>query len=349
MDSKRKKQLLWQVPFLLLLIIGTVFVIRQQHNMPYQHHSGLVFGTVYDVTYQSDRDLKAEIEVELAKVDRALSMFNENSVISHVNQGDSLIDDSEEGCMFMEVFRLAEKISADTDGAFDITVAPLVNAWGFGFKSGEMPDVHQVDSILHFVDYRKLSAFSENGKTGIRKRDPRIMLDCSAIAKGYGTDMVARLLHSMGVDNFMVEVGGEIVTRGVNPHRLPWRVAVTKPVDDTLAVNNEIQTVLNVTDCAMATSGNYRNFYYKNGRKYAHTIDPRTGYPVQHSILSATVICEDCAIADAYATAFMVVGIDEARKILARHPELKAYFIYSDDKNELAVWYSPELSKKIDD
>ena len=349
MDNKRKKKLFWQVPFLILIIAGTVFIIRQQHNAPYQHHTGFVFGTVYNVTYQSDESLQADIEAELAKVDRALSMFNDSSVISHVNRGDSLIDESEEGAMFMEVYRLAERISAETGGAFDITVAPLVNAWGFGFKTGEQPTVHQVDSILRFVDYRKVAAFELDGKVGIRKRDPRVMLDCSAIAKGYGTDMVARLLRNKGIDNFMVEVGGEVVTQGVSPRRLPWRVAVTKPIDDTLSIHSEVQTVLNITDCAMATSGNYRNYYYKNGRKYSHTIDPRTGFPVQHSILSATVISSNCAIADAYATAFMVLGMDDARHVLSQHPELKVYFIYSNEKNELAVWYSPELSEKIND
>ena len=145
----------------------------------------------------------------------------------------------------------------------------------------------------------------------------------------------------------MVEIGGEIVTSGVNSQRLPWRIGVTKPTEDTLSVNSEIQSVLNVTDLAMATSGNYRNFYYKGGKKYAHTINPKTGYPVQHSLLSATVLAKECATADAYATSFMVLGIDSAKKVLERHPELMAYFIYSDDKGQNAVWCSPSLKDKI--
>jgi thiamine biosynthesis lipoprotein len=145
----------------------------------------------------------------------------------------------------------------------------------------------------------------------------------------------------------MVEIGGEIVTSGVNSQRLPWKIGVTKPTDDSLSVSGEIQTILNVTDKAMATSGNYRNFYYKGGKKFAHTIDPKTGYPVQHSILSATVLADDCATADAYATSFMVMGLEKARKVLERHPELMAYFIYNDERGENAVWFSPSLKDKI--
>lgn len=218
---------------------------------------------------------------------------------------------------FTEVFTLAEKISKETGGAFDITVAPLVNEWGFGFKTGVAPTKHVIDSLRAIVGYQKVKLVDGQ----VRKADPRIMLDCSGIAKGYGSDCVARLLRKHGIDNFMVEIGGEVVTSGINPDRVPWRIGVTKPVDDSLNINQELQTVLNVTDKAMATSGNYRNFYYKGGRKYAHTIDPKTGYPVQHNILSSTVIADDCATADAYATSFMVLGLDGAKRVLKRHPE----------------------------
>ena len=173
------------------------------------------------------------------------------------------------------------------------------------------------------------------------------MLDCSSIAKGYGCDVVAKFLEHKGIENYMVEIGGEIVTKGINSKRLPWRIGVTKPTDDSLNVSNEYQTVLNVTNKAMATSGNYRNFYYKDGKKYAHTIDPHTGYPVQHNILSATVLANDCATADAYATAFMVMGLDKATKLLEKHPELMAYFIYSDHKGNNKEWFSPTLKEKI--
>ena len=337
----KNKKLLWQLPFLVLLIVGTVLIIRQQRSTPYQKSADFIFGTSFHVTYQCDSDLTESIKTELMKVDASLSPFNEESVISAINNNKEVRPDQ----MFIEVFNLAMGISKDTDGAFDITVAPLVNAWGFGFKNGSQPSKQQVDSLMQIVGYQKVRLTDGI----VMKHDPRIMLDCSAIAKGYGTDRVAKLLRSRGVENFMVEIGGEIVTRGVNPDRKPWKVGVTKPTDDSLHVGHELQTILNVTNKAMATSGNYRNFYYKGGKKYAHTIDPKTGYPVQHSILSATVITKSCAVADAYATSFMVMGLEKAQKVLERHPELMAYFIYSDDDGDMAVWFSPSLKDKIEE
>ena len=335
----KNKKLLWQLPFLVLLIVGTVLIIRQQRSTPYQKSADFIFGTSFHVTYQCDSDLTESIKTELMKVDASLSPFNEESVISAINNNKEVRPDQ----MFIEVFNLAMGISKDTDGAFDITVAPLVNAWGFGFKNGSQPSKQQVDSLMQIVGYQKVRLTDGI----VMKHDPRIMLDCSAIAKGYGTDRVAKLLRSRGVENFMVEIGGEIVTRGVNPDRKPWKIGVTKPTDDSLHVGHELQTILNVTNKAMATSGNYRNFYYKGGKKYAHTIDPKTGYPVQHSILSATVITKSCAVADAYATSFMVMGLEKAQKVLERHPELMAYFIYSDANGQNAVWCSPSLKDKI--
>ena len=173
------------------------------------------------------------------------------------------------------------------------------------------------------------------------------MLDCSATAKGYGTDVVAKLLRSKGVNNFMIEIGGEIVTSGLNPDQKPWRVGISKPEDDVQGAGQEVQSIVAITDKAMATSGNYRNFYYKGGKKYAHTIDPKTGYPVQQSILSATAFANTCAVADAYATSFMVMGVEKAKQVLAQHPELMAYLIYSDQDGKNAVWYSPSLKNKI--
>lgn len=339
MDDKQKKKLIWQLPFLVLLIVGTVLIIRQQRSMPYQRSTDLVFGTSYNIVYQCDSDLSLGIKEELMKVDRSLSPFNKESVITAVNQNREVRLDSH----FQEVFKLAKEVSDDTEGAFDITVAPLVNAWGFGFKNDVRPTSRQVDSLLQMVGYQKVKI--EQGR--VLKADPRMMLDCSAIAKGYGVDVVARYLRSRGVENYMVEIGGEIVTHGVNPQRLPWRVGVTKPTDDSLNVSHELQTILNVTDKAMATSGNYRNFYYKDGKKFAHTIDPKTGYPVQHNILSATVLARNCATADAYATAFMVMGLERAQQLLDRHPDLMAYLIYNDADGNNAVWFSPSLKDKI--
>ena len=321
MEAKQKKKLMWQVPFLLLLVVGTVLIIRQQQSEPYQHCKGFIFGTVYNVTYQSKTDLQTEIEQELKKVDQEFSMFNDSSTVARINRGEN----PERSAMFQEVYQLAQTVSRETDGAFDITVAPLVNAWGFGFKTQQMPTPQQVDSLMKIKD----------------------QMDFSAIAKGFGSDVVARLLHRHDISNFMVEIGGEVVVQGISEKRLPWKIGVTKPTDDSLSYNSELQAVLNVTDIAMATSGNYRNFYYKGGKKYAHTIDPKTGYPVQHSLLSATVLTKDCAVADAYATSFMVLGMDRAKEVLAKHPELKAYFIYANENGDFDVWYTPSLKDKI--
>jgi thiamine biosynthesis lipoprotein len=266
-------------------------------------------------------------------------MFNQESIISKVNRNEKV----ELNEMFLQVITLAQKVSQDTDGAFDITVAPLVNAWGFGFKTGDKPSGTSIDSLMSTVGYKKISLKGRQ----LFKENKNTMLDCSAIAKGYGSDVVAAFLKKRGIDNFMVEIGGEVVTQGISEKRVPWRIGVTKPTDDSLSVDNELQTVLNVTNKAMATSGNYRNFYYKDGKKYAHTIDPKTGYPVQHSLLSATVLADNCATADAYATSFMVMGIEKAKGVLERHPELMAYFIYTDESGNLAVWYSPSMKDKI--
>lgn len=335
---KKKKQI-WQIPFLLILIIGSIFVIRQQRNTPFQKDEGMVFGTIYHITYQSDTNYQKEIEAELQKVDNSLSPFNKGSIISRINRNEKVKVDE----MFSEVFQLAEKISGDTDGAFDITVAPMVNAWGFGFKTGNPPTRQTIDSLRAIVGFHTVSL--QDGY--VIKKNPKTMLDCSAIAKGYGTDVVARFLKKKGVQNFMVEIGGEIVVNGNSEKLQPWRIGINKPTDDSLNTSQAIQDVVSVSNIAMATSGNYRNFYYKNGKKYAHTIDPKTGYPVQHNILSATVFADDCATADAYATSFMVLGLDGAKKILEKHPELCAYLIYSDQKGSNQIWYSPSLQKKL--
>lgn len=173
------------------------------------------------------------------------------------------------------------------------------------------------------------------------------MLDCSAIAKGYGVDAVGKYLESQGISNYMVEIGGEVRVRGFNPRGELWHVGINKPNDDPANVSNDIEQVIQITQLAMATSGNYRNYYEKDGKKYAHTIDPHTGYPVQHSILSSTVLAQDCATADAYATAFMVLGMEEAKKVLAKHPELMAFFIYSDESGEMKEWMTEGMEKLI--
>lgn len=320
----------WHYPFLAFLIIGTIVILSQSKpaKPEFRKAQGLVFGTSYNITYFYNADLQPDIEHTLALVDSALSMFNPESTISAVNRSESiLVTDT----MFLKVFRRAMEISRMTEGAFDITVAPAVNAWGFGFKHAENVSQSTIDSLKEITGYWKIH--EQDGL--ITKDDPRIMLDCSAIAKGFGSDMVALMLRSKGISDYMVEIGGEIVLSGHNPKGKDWNIGISKPVDDSLSVNNELQTIIPITDIAMATSGNYRNFYVKDGRKYAHTIDPHTCMPVSHSLLSATVFAQDCATADALATSMMVMGLDNARALCTRHPELSAYFIYQGEDGSL--------------
>lgn len=326
--------------FLVALIIGSIVIVSRHSNTKYVTDEGNVFGTYYHITYSYSHSIQQEIDKRLAMVDASLSPFNKRSIITAVNQNRDVRVDS----MFRYVFNLAHEVSGNTNGAFDITVAPLVNAWGFGFEKKDSVNPDQIRSLLQSVGYRKVS-LSQSGR--VMKQNPDTKLDCSAIAKGYGCDVVAGLFDELGIENYLIEIGGEIVAKGENAKQQKWSIGINRPVDDSLMVDNKIAAVLELTDCGLATSGNYRRFYYKNGKRYAHTIDPRTGYPVQHTLLSSTVIAKNCATADAYATAFTVLGIDSAKIVLANHPELEAYFIYSDSKGGYGVWMSQKLSEQM--
>lgn len=336
MEKKAQRNFLW----IALLVLGTIWILaRHNRTQPYYTINGLIFGTVYNITYQYDGDLKVEIDEELKRFDGSLSPFNDTATITRINRNEDIVPDT----FFTNVFHRSMEISEETDGAFDITVAPLANAWGFGFKKSAFPDSTMIDSLLDITGYTKV-ALSNEGK--VVKQDKRMMLSCSAVAKGYAVDVIAQFLAKKGIKNFMVEIGGEIVAQGENPKKDLWRIGINKPVDD-LSINQELQTVLSVTGVGIATSGNYRNFYYKDGKKYAHTIDPRTGYPVQHNILSATVIAKDCMSADAYATAFMVMGLEEAERFANAHPDIDACFIYTDENGKLQTYYTKGMERFI--
>ena len=326
-----------QILLLLLLIAGTVYIAvdsrktetRQEATV--RKFSEPIFGTVMNVTYTSSEDLHDTIMTCLRTIDSSLSMFNPTSTLAQINRGETDSLDHH----LMQLLPMAHAVSDATSGAFDVTVAPLVNAWGFGFKEGRMPTDAQVDSLLQLVDYLSISV--DNGR--ISKSIAGSVIDLSAIAKGYGVDQVASLLTERGVRDFLVEIGGEIVSRGSNPKGESWHIGINKPTEDSTSTNNEVQEVLEVHDRAMATSGNYRNYYVTaDGRKVAHTINPRTGRPVRHSLLSSTVLAPSCAMADAFATSFMVMGMDSAKTVLKRHPELRAYFIYADSTGTYRTW-----------
>lgn len=324
----------WHYPFLVFLIVATVIILAE--NKPeYRTSQGAVFGTTYHITYNHNADLSTDITRVLKDVDNSLSTFNANSTISLVNKNMQVELDS----MFLYVFHLAQHVAETTSGAFDITVAPAVNAWGFGFKNAETIDNDLIDSLKQIVGYQMVK--EENG--AIVKEDNRIMLDCSAIAKGFGCDVVATLFDSIGIADYMVEIGGEIVVKGLNSKGSDWRIGISKPTDDSLATETELQTVLELSDRAMATSGNYRNFYYKDGKKYAHTINPATCRPVNHNLLSVTVLAENCAVADAYATAMMVLGLERSLELCKKLENVDAYFIYQDNNGVIQICTTPDF------
>ena len=294
----------WNIIFLLFLVAGTAYILTT--NVPYQTEEGRIFGTTYRITYKAKNSYAEEIKNTLQAVDNSLSPINKSSIISKINNNEEVALDN----MFTYVYNMAQSVSEATDGAFDITVAPLVNAWGFGFKKGIEPDSATIEEMKTYTGYRKISL--KDGK--IVKEHPQTMLNCSAIAKGYGCDAVASMLRSNGIDDYMVEIGGEVALKGKNSKDTRWTIGVNKPVEDARQTN-ELQTVLQLTDCSMATSGNYRNYRFIDGKKYSHTIDPHSGYPVTHTLLSATVIAKECAYADALATAFMVMGAQEQSRV----------------------------------
>ena len=230
------------MPFLLFLIIGTVVILKKQP--PFRTNEGMVFGTIYKITYQHDDDLQEDIKQALMEVDNSLSPYNPNSIITRINHN----EDTTLNAHFTHVYGLAQQISAETEGAFDITVAPLVNAWGFGFKHSIDIAPNVIDSLRQFVGYQKTRM--EGGK--IVKDDERLMLDCSAIAKGYGVDVVARTLDQKGVKHYMVDIGGEVVLKGKSPRMKDWRIGINKPIEDSLSVNQELQTTLEISDIGMA-------------------------------------------------------------------------------------------------
>lgn len=322
----------WKILFLIFLIIGTIYILSKE--APYHENSGKIFGTYYNISYKSKNDMKNNIDTVLKRVDYSLSPFNKKSIITAINNNDDVTPDS----MFLRVFAIAQHISKETDGAFDITVAPLVNAWGFGFKHNVPTDSATIDSLLRNVGYQTVTY--DNGK--IKKENRATMLDCSAIAKGYACDEVAKMLERNGISDFMIEIGGEVVTKGKNKKGTDWAIGINKPSET--ASQNELQDILSISGKSMATSGNYRNFRYENGKKLAHTIDPRTGYPVQHSLLSATVIADNCATADALATAFMVMGVEKAMQYCEQN-NIDALFIYSDSVGNFATAESKGLGK----
>lgn len=308
-------------------------VSTTQTSTKYVSDDGRVFGTFYKIKYASNgKDVKTEYLAALAAVDTALSTFNKQSTITRVNLSPDSVLLTDKDSLFIKVYNKACEISTITNGAFDITVAPLVNAYGFGFDPNRSTPDSVIAELKNYVGWKKVS-LSPSGY--IKKENPNVKLDASAIAKGFGSDAVARVLRQNGINDFMVEVGGEVVCSGVNDKGKVWSIGINKPIEDsTMQHTNELQRVVQLDGKALATSGNYLQYYYKNGTKYAHTIDPCSGKPVNHTLLSSSIIADDCMTADALATACMVIGVDSALSLIESLPNVEGYFIYAGNNGE---------------
>ena len=317
---KMQKNKWFALAFVIIAAL-VLLLFPSEPKMRYYHHEGKIFGTYYNIRYEGSMDLHDQIQERLASFDASLSMFNQESVIARINRNEEVCTDS----LFERMYHEAQVVSRMSDGAFDITVAPLVNLWGFGLKHGHAGDVSQamVDSVKAYVGYEKVELVDHR----LQKDDARITLDASAIAKGYGTDVVADVLREAGCENYLVEIGGEVVLKGVNDKGEAWRVGISRPKMDANGMDEGLQHIIQSSDLCLATSGNYLQYYYHDGQRRSHTIDPRTGYPVQHGLLSATVVASSCMRADALATACMVLGEADALTMIEQTDDAACYLI----------------------
>jgi thiamine biosynthesis lipoprotein len=300
---------------------------------------GDAIGTTFTIRYLNPEHKNLDIKIEdiIKEVNKSTSTYIPTSDISKINQGDtSIIVDK----YFKEVFSKSAKIYKETNGEFDPTVGVLVNAWGFGpGKKVENMDSAKVKNLLKYVGFDKIALQGNK----IVKQYPQTYIDFNAIAKGYLVDLVGRMFEKNTINNYMVEIGGEIRARGINQLKIPWRIAIENPNTDgtrsyalKIKLNNE----------SIATSGNYRKFRIaENGQKYVHTINPKTGFATPSNLLSASVISKsDCADVDGYATAFMAMGFEKAKIFLENHPELKAFLIYSDNNGAMQTYKSANFN-----
>jgi len=312
--------------FLLILLLASC----GKEKPAYLTLSGKAQGTTFNITYQDSpgRDFSHPVDSLFRLIDKSMSLWDSNSVISRINRNEPNVRVDEH---FAAVFQKAHDISEITGGAFDATVGPLVKAWGFSFKKGlPPPDSAQVDSLRQLIGFQKIRL--ENGI--LQKADPRMEIDFNAIAQGYTVDLISSFLEKNGVKNYLVEIGGEVRTLGVNDRNEIWKIGIDKPVENEKEGERPLQTTVALSGKSLATSGSYRKFVVRDGKKFSHAIDPKTGYPITHNLLSVSVTAEDCASADAYATAFLVMGMEKAME-MAERLGLEIYCIYADETGVL--------------
>ncbi|MBU0488214.1 MAG: FAD:protein FMN transferase [Bacteroidetes bacterium] len=317
-----------------IFVAGLFFILyscSSRHETPMVIINGLTQGTYYSIKYfeADSSDYSLLIEEKFGEINSSMSIFDTSSIVSHFNNNDSLAVADRH---FDRVITRALQISRETNGLFDITVGQLVNAWGFGFANKLEMNQNIIDSLLLLTGYQKINY--DNKK--VVKKYPRIKMDFNAIAQGYTVDVIAEMLDSLGLTSYLIDVGGEVRSKGKKPDGSLWKVGVEKPTEDMNA-GREIEIVVGLTDKSLATSGSYRKYFEENGVRYSHTIDPHTGKPAQHTLLSVSVVANNCTDADAYATAFMVMGLDSAKSFLQKHSELDACFIYHDTDGKMEL------------
>lgn len=331
---KNKRSLKYILTAGMLLAFSSCIQKDKASETGYMKQEGLVWNTSYHVTYQGPETLSDSIVSVLDRVGKSLSVFDKNSQVSLVNLQDSTPVNTD----FIRVYVMSRKINKASDGAFDPTLSPLISAWGFGKGHKATPDTARIDSILEFTGIEKTRLFRD----ALIKEDIRIQFNFSAIAKGYGCDAIGEMLEENGVKNYLVEIGGEIMAKGVSPSGGKWRVSVDRPILSADKVIHESQNVIGFSDMGVATSGNYRNFHSENGRRYGHTISAETGRPVQTDIISATVLAPTAMEADGLATAYMAMGSRKAR-MLNETMKRPAMFVLADS----TVWMSPQFEKLV--
>ena len=292
---------------------------------------GLAQGSYYAITYYDslNRNFQKEIDSIFNIVDQSVSLWNDSSIISKVNRNEPVELDQ----IFIDNFNIAQQASILSDGYFDATVSPLVAAWGFSYKNGDSITPRLIDSLKQFVNYEAIRI--ENGK--VVKDDPRITLDFNAIAQGYTSDMIAEFLSSNGINNFLVDTGGEIMARGCKPDGSSWIVGIEKPAANWDS-ERTVQERIYLRDKGLVTSGSTRKYVERNGKRYSHCIDSKTGYPVEHNVLSVTVIAENSVWADALASICMVMGLEKSLPIIESLDGVEAYYISSNSQGELEIF-----------
>lgn len=304
--------------------------------------TGEAQGTTFTIKYRDSlqRDLSREVDSVLKAIDQSLSLWVEGSTVNAFNAAAETF--STDDAHFRVVHARSLDLWRNTDGAFDPTVLPVVKAWGLGREGRAALDTMAVDSLLAFVGMDRIASWHEQTRDVLlmhyRKFDPRVRFDPNGIAQGYTVDVVAQLLRQHGISHMMVEIGGEVRAHGLNERGTPWTIQIDKPVDGGAHM---MQALVPLQDRSLATSGNYRKFIELDGRRYGHTIDPRSGRPAMNALLSATIIADDCATADALATAMLVMGPDAAREWLLRDGTVEAYLISDDGQGAYAVWTTP--------